>query len=70
MWGAGQFDPLNRITTLHSVIDKLFCCIKKRKSLLVYFGGLEGVKNATIEELILVEGISKGIAEKIFNFFH
>ena len=44
--------------------------IKKRKSLLVYFGGLEGVKKATIEELIIVEGISNKIAEKIFNFFH
>tara|TARA_B110000003_G_scaffold49813_1_gene48731 strand:+ start:29372 stop:31099 length:1728 start_codon:yes stop_codon:yes gene_type:complete len=44
--------------------------LKKRKSLLVYFGGLGGVKNATIEELILVEGISEKIAEKIFNFFH
>ena len=43
---------------------------KKRKSLLVYFGGLEGVKNATIEELILVKGISEDLAEKIFNFFH
>ena len=44
--------------------------LKKRKSLLVYFGGLEGVKNATIEELTLVEGISNKIAEKVFNFFH
>ena len=44
--------------------------IKKRKSLLVYFGGLGGVKKATIEELIIVEGISNKIAEKIFNFFH
>ena len=44
--------------------------LKKRKNLLVYFGGLEGVKNATIEELILVEGISQKIAEEVFNFFH
>ena len=44
--------------------------VKKRKNLLVYFGGLEGVKKATIEELIIVEGISNKIAEKIFNFFH
>ena len=44
--------------------------LKKRKNLLVYFGGLEGVKNATVEELIFVEGISSKIAEKIFNFFH
>jgi len=44
--------------------------LKKRQRLLVYFGGLDGVKNATIEELIFVEGVSKDIAEKIFNFFH
>ena len=44
--------------------------LKKRKSLLVYFGGLDGVKNATIEELMHVEGISNKIAEKVFNFFH
>ena len=44
--------------------------LKKRKSLLVYFGGLAGVKNATIEELMHVEGISNKIAEKVFNFFH
>ena len=43
---------------------------KKRKSLLVYFGGLDGVKNATIQELMHVEGISNKIAEKVFNFFH
>ncbi|MGE4596642.1 MAG: excinuclease ABC subunit UvrC [Methylophilaceae bacterium] len=43
---------------------------KKRKKLLVYFGGLEGVKNATTEELIMVEGINKMLAQKIYSFFH
>ena len=43
---------------------------KKRKSLLVYFGGLEGVKNAPVEELMLVEGINARLAEKIFSYFH
>ena len=43
---------------------------KKRKSLLVYFGGLDGVKKAPIEELMLVEGINARLAEKIFSFFH
>jgi len=43
---------------------------KKRKNLLVYFGGLDGVKSAPIEELILVEGINKQLAEKIYDFFH
>ena len=44
--------------------------IKKRKNLLVYFGGLDGVKNAPVEELILVEGINDKLAEKIYSYFH
>ena len=43
---------------------------KKRKNLLVYFGGLDGVKNAPTEELVLVEGINNKLAEKIYDFFH
>ncbi len=43
---------------------------KKRKNLLVYFGGLEGVKNAPVEELVMVDGIHQQLAEKIFDFFH
>lgn len=43
---------------------------KKRKSLLAYFGGIEGVKNATVEELITVEGINNQLAEKIYNYFN
>ena len=57
-----------RVTSSIEEIDGVG--LKRRKSLLVYFGGLEGVKNSTIEELILVEGISKKIAEEIYNFFH
>ena len=43
---------------------------KKRKNLLVYFGGLDRVKNAPTEELVLVEGINNQLAEKIYDFFH
>ena len=43
---------------------------KKRKNLLVYFGGLDGVKKAPIEELILVDGINDRLAEKIYSYFH
>jgi excinuclease ABC subunit C len=43
---------------------------KKRKNLLVYFGGLDGIKNAPLEELILVDGINDRLAEKIYSFFH
>jgi len=42
----------------------------KRKSLLVYFGGLDGVKKAPIEELVMVTGINTNLAQKIYNFFH
>ena len=44
--------------------------VQKRKNLLVYFGGIERIKNASIEEIIMVEGIDKKLAEKIYDYFH
>ncbi|WP_105215409.1 excinuclease ABC subunit UvrC [Pseudoalteromonas sp. T1lg22] len=43
---------------------------KRRQALLKYLGGMQGVKNATREQLSQAPGISQAMAEKIFNHLH
>jgi excinuclease ABC subunit C len=38
--------------------------------LLKYFGGMRGVSRAGIEDLAKVPGISKGLAQDIYDVFH
>lgn len=40
---------------------------KRRQALLKYLGGMQGVKNATLDEIASVPGISLTLAEKIFE---
>ena len=43
---------------------------KRRKALLTRFGGLDGVKSASIDELMQADGISPSLAEKVYAHFH
>jgi excinuclease ABC subunit C len=43
---------------------------KRRQALLTQFGGLAGLRAAGVEDLMRVHGISREIAQRIWESFH
>ena len=54
-----------------SSLDDIKGIGKKRKvNLLKEFGSIENIKNASVEELANVEGMSKNSAQNVFDYYH
>ena len=60
-----------RKQTLKSIFDNIPGIGPKRKKILIqYFGTIDKIKKASSNDLKNVKGITKRLAEKIYNFFH
>ena len=56
--------------TLHSILEDIpYIGDRRRKALLLKFGSVENIKNATFEELIETDSIDKKAATSIIEFF-
>ncbi|MDZ7267875.1 MAG: excinuclease ABC subunit UvrC [candidate division KSB1 bacterium] len=42
----------------------------RRKALLKFYGSLAGVRQASVDELLLVSGITPALAQRIWDYFH
>jgi len=43
---------------------------KRRKKLVDYFGGYKGIEDASVTDLAKVDGISRELAQNIYDYFH
>jgi len=57
----------NKLTTTLKEIEGVGD--RREKSLLLYFSTIERIKNASLNELKSVDGISESVAEKIYKYF-
>ena len=44
--------------------------MKRKKDLLNYFGSVDAIKDASIDDILKISGINKKTAENIYNYFH
>ena len=67
---TGHRNRRNKART-HSTLESISGIgSKRRQKLLTHFGGLKGVRDATIEDLAKIEGISMMLAKKIYQDLH
>lgn len=62
-----QRDKIRRQSTLETIPG---IGAKRRRELLRYFGGIQGIARASLDELNKVPGISRSLAERIFAALH
>ncbi len=43
---------------------------KRKKALLTHFGSARSVRGAAVEDLMKVDGVSRGLAQAIYDYFH
>ncbi len=60
-------DKARRHSTLENIAG---IGAKRRRDLLRYFGGIQGIARASLDELTKVPGISRSLAERIFAALH
>ena len=61
---------LREKSSIKSILDDIpGIGVTRRKALLKHFGDIENIMNASIEELVEVNGMNKKAAEEVFKFF-
>lgn len=62
---------LHRKNMMHSALDDIKGVgPKRRNELLYHFKNLDAIKNASVEELLEVDSITRNVADNIWTFFH
>lgn len=60
-------DKARRVSSLENIPG---IGAKRRRDLLRYFGGIQGIAHASLDELMKVQGISRSLAERVYAALH